>query len=83
MCGAQRSQIQFEDKDYAVYMSFRWVTTTCLRREPQPVTLWLYPVVVFVENKHGMIETEIDICPCTGQTSKKANKRIMPLNAGF
>jgi len=44
VCGAQRSQIQFEDEDHAVYMSFRWVTTTCLRWEPQPVTLWLYPV---------------------------------------
>jgi len=31
VCGAQRSQIQFEDEDHAVYMSFRWVTTTCLR----------------------------------------------------
>jgi len=37
---------------------------------------------VFVENKHGMIETEIDISPCTGQTAKKANKRIMALKAG-
>ena len=45
MCGAQRSQIQFEDEDHA-YMSFRWVTTTCLRWEPQPVTLLLYPVVI-------------------------------------
>jgi len=25
---SQRSQIQFEDEDHAVYMSFRWVTTT-------------------------------------------------------
>ena len=25
---SQRSHIQFEDKDYAVYMCFRWVTTT-------------------------------------------------------
>jgi len=25
---SKRSQIQFEDKDHAVYMSFRWVTTT-------------------------------------------------------
>ena len=25
---SQRSQIQFEDKDHAVYMSFLWVTTT-------------------------------------------------------
>ena len=25
---SQRSQIQFEDADHAVYMSFRWVTTT-------------------------------------------------------
>jgi len=25
---SQRSQIQFEDKDHAVYMSFHWVTTT-------------------------------------------------------
>jgi len=46
VCGAQRSRIQFEDEDHAVYMSFRWVTTTCLRWEPQPVTLWLYPVVL-------------------------------------
>ena len=38
MCGAQRrpltvyvsqwNQIQFENEDHAVYMSFRWVTTT-------------------------------------------------------
>jgi len=42
---SQRSQIQFEDKDHAVYMSFRLETTTCLRWEPQPVTLWLYPVL--------------------------------------
>jgi len=46
VCGAQRSQIQFEDENHAIYMSFRWVTTTCLRREPQPVTLWLYPVII-------------------------------------
>jgi len=38
-CGAQWSQIQFEDEDHAFYMSFRWVTTTCLRWEPLPVTL--------------------------------------------
>jgi len=44
VCGAQWSQIQFEDEDHAVYMSFCWVTTTCLRWEPQPVMLWLYPV---------------------------------------
>ena len=25
---SQRSQIQFEDKNHAIYMSFRWVTTT-------------------------------------------------------
>ena len=25
---SQRSQIQFEDEDHAVHMSFRWVTTT-------------------------------------------------------
>jgi len=43
---SQWSQIQFEDEDCTIYMSFCWVTTTCLRREPQPVTLWLYPVVV-------------------------------------
>jgi len=41
----QRSQIQFEDEGRAIYMSFCWVTTTCLRWEPQSVTLWLYPVV--------------------------------------
>jgi len=41
---SQRSQIQFEDEDHAVYISFRWVTTTCLPWEPQPVTLWLYRV---------------------------------------
>jgi len=41
---SQRSQIQFEDEDHAVYISFRWVTTTCLRWEPQPVTLCLYLV---------------------------------------
>jgi len=41
---SQRSQIQFEDEDHAIYMSLRWVTTTCLRWEPQLVTLWLYPV---------------------------------------
>ena len=46
MCSAQRSQIQFKDEDHAFYMSFRWVTTTCLRWEPQPVTLWLYPVIM-------------------------------------
>jgi len=45
VCGAQRSLIQFEDEDHAVYMSFRWVTTTCLRWDPQPVTLWLYPMI--------------------------------------
>jgi len=27
-------------------MLLTWVTTTCLRWEPQPVTLWLYPVYV-------------------------------------
>ena len=43
---SQRSQIQFEDEDHAIDMSFRWVTTTCLRWEPRPVTLWLYPVGV-------------------------------------
>ena len=31
--------------DHAIYISFHWVTTTCLRWEPQPVTLWLYPVI--------------------------------------
>ena len=41
---SQRSQIQFEDEDHAIYMGFCWVTTTCLRWEQQPVTLWLYPV---------------------------------------
>ena len=41
---SQRSQIQFKDLNHAIYMCFRWVTTTCLRWEPQPVTLWLYPV---------------------------------------
>jgi len=41
---SQRSQVQFEDDDHAIYMSFCWVTTTCLRWEPQPVTLWLYLV---------------------------------------
>ena len=39
-----RSQIQFEDENHAIYMSFCWVTTTCLRWEPKSVTLWLYPV---------------------------------------
>ena len=38
------SQIQFKNDDHAVYIRFRWVTTTCLRWKPQPVTLWLYPV---------------------------------------
>ena len=42
---SQWSQIQFEDKDHAVYIRFCWVTTTCLCWEPQPVKLWLYPVV--------------------------------------
>ena len=42
---SQRSQIQFGDEDRANYMSFCWVTTTCLRWEPQSMTLWLYPVV--------------------------------------
>ena len=51
MCGAQRSQIQFEDENDAIYMSFRWVTTTCLRWEPQPVTLWLYPVFTCIWQK--------------------------------
>jgi len=42
---SQRGQIQFE----AVYMSFRWVTITCLHWEPQPVTLWLYPMIVTLQ----------------------------------
>jgi len=45
VCGAQRSQIQFEDEDHAFYMSFRWVTTTCLRWEPQPVDALIVPSV--------------------------------------
>jgi len=36
---SKRSQIQFEDEDHAIYMSFPWVTTTCVRWEPQPVML--------------------------------------------
>jgi len=32
-------------RNHAIYMSFHWVTTTCLRWEPQPLMLWLYPVI--------------------------------------
>ena len=32
------SQIQFQDEDRAIYIRFRWVTTTLLCWEPQPVT---------------------------------------------
>ena len=46
---SQWSQIQFGNKDHAIYMNFRWVTTTCLRWEPQPVTLWLYPMITSSE----------------------------------
>jgi len=46
---SQRSQIQFEDEDRAIYMRFCWVTTTWLRWEPQPVTLWLYPVKIYMQ----------------------------------
>ena len=48
---SQRSQIQFEDENHAIYMSFRWVTTTWLHWEPQPVTLWLYPVR-YLKHRH-------------------------------
>jgi len=41
VCGAQqnvyvseRSQIQFENENHAVYMSFRWVTTTLSSLRP-------------------------------------------------
>ena len=43
---SQRSEIQFEDEDHAVYISFHWVTTTWLCWEPHPVTLCLYPVIL-------------------------------------
>jgi len=36
---SHRSQLQFQDEDHAVYISFHWVTTTWLRWEPQPVML--------------------------------------------
>jgi len=41
---SHRRKIQFEDEVLAVYTSFRWVTTACLRWKPQPMTLYLYPV---------------------------------------
>jgi len=53
---SQRSQIQSEDEDHAVYIGFRWVTTTCLRWEPQPVTLWLCPVVSGFQNVNCSIQ---------------------------
>jgi len=60
---SQRSQIQFEVEDHAVYISFRWVTTTCLRWEPQPVTLWLYPVYIYswVETWHVSSSWGVDV----------------------
>ena len=41
---SQWSQIQFEDEDHAVFVEYQ---LHCLRWEPQPVTLWLYPVTLF------------------------------------
>jgi len=64
---SQQSQIHFEDKDHAIYMSFRWVTTTCLRWEPQPVTLWLYPVgiteSVCVSDGEALVSQSGLVCP--------------------
>ena len=52
---SHRSQIQFEDEDHTLYISIRWVTTTCFRWEPQPVTLWLYQVMHCVVTAPGLV----------------------------
>jgi len=60
---SQRSQIQFEDEDHAVYMSFRWVTTTLssLRTTtcdalsvPSDCKYWRCHYRFFIEMKAGV-----------------------------
>ena len=62
---SQQSQVQFEDEDHTIYTSFHWVTTTCHRWEPQPVTLWLYPVIIACD-----VHTNVLLCSNTGHVHK-------------
>ena len=48
-----QSQIQFQDEDHAVFISFRWVTSTWHCWEPQPVRLRLHPVNYKRINMYG------------------------------
>ena len=50
---SHQSQIQFQDEDHAVFISFCWVTSTWHRWKPQPVTLRLLPVNYKRINMYG------------------------------
>jgi len=63
-----RSQIQFQDEDHAVYISFHWVTTTLLRWEPQPVTLHL-PRVIGNFSVHNLYLTSV-LTGCSQQMAE-------------
>ena len=51
---SQRSQIQFEDEDHAVYMSFRWVTTTLSSLRTTACDALIVPSVFFQFDSAGL-----------------------------